>query len=220
MNNSTKVTFSTFGALIGLAGIEHGIGEILQGNVAPTGLMFPSWPESAFFRSVAGEPAMTVVPNLLVTGILACFFSLAFLFWATVFIQRKNSGLVLILLASFMLMSGGGIFPPVFGAIIGILGTRIDAPLAWWRSHLSVSLRQFTQKAWPWFFAACSIAWLALFPGINLLGYFLGVNDPNLTVLLILFAFGTLLLTIFCGFASDSLTKAEAGFNASVPATR
>jgi hypothetical protein len=30
---------STFGVLAGLAGIEHGIGETLQGNVAPDGMM-------------------------------------------------------------------------------------------------------------------------------------------------------------------------------------
>jgi hypothetical protein len=33
---------STFGVLAGLAGIEHGIGETLQGNVAPDGMMILS----------------------------------------------------------------------------------------------------------------------------------------------------------------------------------
>ena len=28
-----------------LAGIEHGIGEVLQGNCAPSGILFPPWPE-------------------------------------------------------------------------------------------------------------------------------------------------------------------------------
>ncbi len=47
------------------------------------------------------------------------------------------------------------------------------------------------------------IAWLALSPGINILGYFFGVNEPNLTVILIFFALGSLLVTIFTGFAHD-----------------
>ena len=38
MRNATKVTVSTFGALAGLAGLEHGIGETLQGNRAPDGV--------------------------------------------------------------------------------------------------------------------------------------------------------------------------------------
>jgi hypothetical protein len=204
MRNATKATVSALGALMGVVGIEHGIGEILQGNVAPAGIMFQSWPDSAFFRIVGGEPALTIVPNLLVTGILAILISLSYLMWATLFVQGKNSGLVLILLSSLMLLAGGGIFSPIIGMILGILGTRINAPLTWWRAHLSVHLRHLLGKVWPWSFAACLIAWLFLFPGINILGYFFGVNDPNLMVMLILFAFGSLLLTIFTGFAHDS----------------
>jgi hypothetical protein len=205
MRNATKVTVSTFGVIMGLAGIEHGIGEILQGNTSPTGIMFLSWPDSAFFRSVGGEPAMTIIPNLLVTGILAILLSTAFLVWATLFIQRKNSGLVLMLLSIAMLLAGGGIFPPVIGILIGALGTRINAPFGWWRGYLTVGLRKFLGKIWPWPFVTCLIAWLLLFPGINLLGYFFGVNDPNLTVILISFALGTLFLTVFSGYASDYL---------------
>lgn len=203
MRSATKVTVSTIGILMGVAGIEHGIGEILQGNVVQAGIMFPSWPDSAFFRIVGGEPAMTIIPNLLVTGILATLFSLIFLVWATMFVQRKNGGLVLILLSIVMLLVGGGIFPPIIGIIIGILGTKINAPLTWWRVHLSIGLRHFLGKVWPWSFTACLIAWLLLFPGINILGYFFGVNNPNLTVILIFFALGSLLLTIFSGFAYD-----------------
>lgn len=203
MKSATKVTVSALGILMGVAGIEHGIGEILQGNIAPDGIMFPSWPESEFFRIVGGEPAMTIVPNLLVTGILAILFSLIFLVWATMFVQRKNGGLVLILLSIVMLLVGGGIFPPIMGIIIGILGTRINAPLTWWRAHLAVGLRHFLAKVWPWSFVACLIGWLFLFPGINILRYFFGLYNPNFTAVLILFALGSLLLTIFAGFAYD-----------------
>jgi hypothetical protein len=98
MPNATRVTVSTFGAIAGLAGIEHAIGEVLQGNRAPYGVMILSWPRSDLFEILAGEPAMTIVPNLLVTGILAIAVSLVFLVWATVFVGRKHGGLVLILL--------------------------------------------------------------------------------------------------------------------------
>ncbi len=146
---------------------------------------------------------MTIIPNLLVTGILAILVSLIFLVWATMFVQKKKGGLLLMLLSIVMLLVGGGIFPPVIGIIIGALGTRINAPLSWWRAHLSAGLWHFLGKVWPWSFAACLVAWLSLFPGINILGYFFGVNDPNLTVILIFFALGSLLLTIFSGFAYD-----------------
>jgi hypothetical protein len=205
MNNATKATVSTVGTLMAVAGIEHGIGEILQGNVAPAGIMFPSWPDAAFFRIVAGEPAMSIIPNLLVTGILSIVFSVSYLLWATVFVQRKNSGLALILLSIAMLLFGGGIFPPVLGAIIGALGMTVNAPLNWWRTHLSKSSRYSFGKVWLWSFVACVIGWLLLFPGINIFGYFFGIDDPTLTIILIFFAFGSLLLTIFTGFARDSI---------------
>jgi len=204
MKNATKATVSTLGAIMGLGGIEHGIGEILQGNIAPSGIMFPSWPGSAFFRSVAGEPAMTIVPNLLVTGILAILVSLVFLVWVIRFVQRKHGGLVLILLSIIMLLVGGGIFPPIIGIIVGAVGTKINAPLSWWRAHLSDGLRRFLGKVWPWSFVACLTAWLALFPGSTILGYFFGVNNPNLVSILFFSALGTLLLTILTGFAHDS----------------
>ena len=147
---------------------------------------------------------MTVIPNLLVTGILAVLFSLIFLVWATLFVQKRNGGLAMILLSVVMLLTGGGIFPPIIGIIVGAVGTQINKPPTWWRTHLSASRRHFLAEAWPGFFAACLVAWLLLFPGTSLLGYFLGVNDPNLTVILIILAFGTLLLTILSGLARDA----------------
>ncbi len=205
MRSATQVTVSTFGVIMGLAGIEHGIGEVLQGNVAPDGLLFPSWPGSAFFSSVAGEPAMTIIPNLLVTGILACLVSAAYLVWAIKFVQRKHGGQVMMLLSIIMLLVGGGIFPPIIGLAIGALGTRINGPFTGWRAHLPVRLRQSFGKVWPWLLVACLSAWLCLFPGINLLGYFFGVDNSNLTFLVMYVAFGSLALTILTGFARDSL---------------
>jgi hypothetical protein len=203
MRSATKVTVQALGALMGIAGIEHGIGEILQGSRPPGGLFFPSWPDSQFFRVVGGEPAMTIVPNLLITGILAILFSLAFLVWADLLVERKNSGLVLVLLSVGMLLVGGGIFPPIFGIGIGLLATRINSPLSWWQSHLSGAQQHFFGKLWPWVFSVCVFAWLCLFPGINILGYYFGVNNPQYTVLIILITLASLLVTVFTGFAQD-----------------
>jgi len=188
---------------VGLLGIEHGIGEVLQGNIAPDGIMILSWPGSALFHILAGEPAMTIVPNLLVTGILAIFVSLIFLVWAALFVQRKNGGMVLILLSIVMLLVGGGIFPPILGIILGAIGTRINAPLTWWRAHLSVGLRHFLGKVWLWSFAAGLAAWLLMFPGLILLNYFFGVNNPNVILILLFCMFGFLFSTLIAGFAYD-----------------
>ncbi len=203
MKNATRVFASTFGAIFALAGIEHGIGEIFQGNVAPGGIMILSWPESAFFRSLGGEPAMTIIPNLLITGILAIFISMILLVWATLFVQRKNGGLIMMLLSIAMLLVGGGIFPPILGIIIGAVGTRINTPPARWYAHLPMSFRRFAGKLWAGSYIACIIAWLSMFPGLAFIGYFFRVNDPTLILVVLFFALGTLLLTVFSGFAYD-----------------
>jgi len=84
---------------------SHGPGEMLQGNISPDGLVIEAWPE---LTVLAGEPAMTIIPSFLVTGILTIIFGLLVAVWAAKFVQRKNGGLVLILLSIIMLLVGGG----------------------------------------------------------------------------------------------------------------
>ncbi len=202
MKTATRIFASTFGAIWALAGIEHGVGEVLQGSLAPSGVMFLSWPDSAFFRSLGGEPAMTVIPNLLITGILAIFLSLALLVWAILFVQQKNGGLVMILLSIAMLLVGGGIFPPILGIIVGAVATKIYMPASSKTSRFD-GIRRFLANLWPWSFAACTIAWLSMFPGLAFVGYFFGVNDPTVILVILLFSLIALVLTIFSGFAYD-----------------
>jgi hypothetical protein len=146
MKNATKVTISTFGLFVGVAGLEHGIGETLQGNIPPSGIVIESWPGSAFFRIVAGEPAMTIIPNLLVSGLLTILVSLIFIAWAIMFVQRKHGGLVMILLSILLLLIGGGFGPPILGLILGVAATRIGAPLTWWRVHFPLACGAFLKS--------------------------------------------------------------------------
>ena len=120
--SKTRAAASIIGIFAGLGGASHGPGEMLQGNIAPSGIVIEAWPE---LTVLAGEPAMTIVPSFLVTGVLTIIFGLLVAIWAAKFVQRKNGGLVLILLSTIMLLVGGGLFPPVFGVAAGIIGTRI-----------------------------------------------------------------------------------------------
>jgi hypothetical protein len=197
--------------IIALAGVEHGIGEVLQGNVAPDGMAFESWPTSDAFRVLAGEPAMTIVPNLLVTGLLAVLISLAFLVWATAFVERRHGGLILVLLSVAMLLFGAGLSPPVLGVALGIAATRIGAPLGWWRTRVPAGARRFLATLWPWALGADVVAWLALFPGVVLAGLIAGADaiPETLVYSVILLAAGFLPLAIFTGLACDSLRPAK-----------
>jgi hypothetical protein len=210
MNNATRLTVSTFGAVAALAGMEHGIGEVLQGNVAPDGVMILSWPESEFFGILAGEPAMTIIPNLLVTGLLAILVSLAFLALTTMFIGRKHAELVLILLSIVLLLVGGGFGPPILGIIVGLTATRIGAPLTWWRTHGSGGFGRMVEELWPWSFGAALAAWLLLMPGLSILDYFFSVLIPDGAVYMTaLAAFGLLLTTIVTALAHDAQARSS-----------
>ncbi|NJO84462.1 MAG: hypothetical protein HC828_17950 [Blastochloris sp.] len=202
--NAAHQLASTFGALAGLAGIEHGVGEILQGNRAPGGIVIESWPHSALFRILGGEPALTLVPNLLVTGILAVSVALALLVWAVAFVQRKRGGLILILLSVAMFLVGGGFGSALVGVIAGAVGTRITAPHTWWRAHLSVNAQRVLATVWPWSFGAALMAWLTLLPGALIIGAVVPRIDSNVIYGLIVCAFSTLAVTIMLGLAHDS----------------
>ncbi len=200
LRNETGTLLSTFGALVGLIGVEHGLGELLQGNAAPTGLMFPSWPGSAFFSVLGGEPALSILPNLLVTGLLAIFFSLLYLAWATLWIRCRHAGLVLILLSIAMLLFGGGVFPPLLGALIGAATAGLKSSPGW----LTPGWRPFLAKLWPWAYVAGLLAWLGMLPGIPLLAYFWRVDNPDLILVLLVCMFAFPGLALAAGLARDA----------------
>jgi hypothetical protein len=68
-HRATTATVAAFGAVAGLAGVEHGIGEILQGPVRPDRPVIESWPDSEAFAVLNGGPALTVIPSLAISGV-------------------------------------------------------------------------------------------------------------------------------------------------------
>jgi hypothetical protein len=201
--SAARLVASVFGVLAGVGGVTHGIGETRQGNVAPSGIVINSWTEGPIATNMGGEPGMTIIPNLLVTGVLTILVSLAVLVWAAAFVQRKNGGRVLILLSVGMLLVGGGFGPPITGILAGVAGTGIKAPFTWWRTHLPVNVRRFLAKLWPWIFGVSLVNGVFLFLGSVILVYFFGVNNPDLFVNSFFFVVVSLLLTIFTGIAYD-----------------
>jgi hypothetical protein len=201
--SASRIVASVFGVLAGLGGITHGIGEILQGNVAPSGIIIDSWTEGPIATNMGGEPGMTIVPNLFVTGLLTLIVSLAVVVWAAVFVQRKNGGWILLFLSIAMLLVGGGFGPPIIGVLAGVAGTGIKAPLTWWRTHLPASVRRILAKLWPWVFGVCAINGAFLVVGSVILVYFFDLNNPDLFTNSFFFAVLSLPLTILTGVAYD-----------------
>jgi hypothetical protein len=197
MRKATRVVASLFGLFAGFGGPEHGYFEILQGNVRPDSLIIaaigpPCEPEKVWNLC---EPAMTVIPSFLVTGILATVIGLITMIWAAAFVQRKNGGIVLILLSIALLLVGGGLFPPVIGIIAGVIGTRINAPL----TRQPGSVLRFFAKLWPWPLVAFFV-WVF---GQFLVGHYFNEFLQKSGFLSPLLIIGLFVLSILTGYAYD-----------------
>ena len=163
MTSPLRLTIAFLGLYAGLIAIQHGIFEILQGGRAPDGLMFnaigaPCQPEMVWH---ACFPAMTLIPNLLVTGIAAIVIGTTLLLWALFFIQRRYGSWILAILSILLLLVGGGFVPVFIGMLAAIASCGLGRSLARPRLALLVPL-------WPWPLVLMAL-WL---PGSWLLGHF------------------------------------------------
>ena len=198
---ATRIVVSTFGAVVAFAALEHGVGEILQGPVALAALAIESWPRAEAFAILAGEPAMTVIPNLLVTGVLAVIVALAFGIWSVMFVERQHGGLVLIGLSVLLLLVGGGFAPPLIGIVLGVAATRINAVSRRAPGRVACALAPL----WPWALGAGVLGYLGLVPGVVLLSWLFGLSDSNLVLGLTVLAFAALLVAPVAARAHDRL---------------
>jgi hypothetical protein len=200
-SGATRIVASTVGAYAGLLGVEHGFFEALQGNGATGGLLINAIGPGA---GVAGsEPALTIIPDYMATGIAAIAVSFLVMVWAAAFVQRKSGGLILILLSLIQLLVGGGLAPLFLAIPAAAVATRINKPLAWWRARLPVNSLPFLTKMWPWPLIA-----FFLLSAVDL-GIAISGNSPGLIDILPPCIFGLLFLAIITGFAYDLGRQAD-----------
>ena len=205
MNKAVRMTASLLGISAGIAGVEHGYFEFLQGRARPEGLFIasigpPCQPELIWNNC---EPALTIIPHFGVTGVLAIILGLVTIICSAFFVQRKHGGLVLILLSIGLLLFGGGLFPPLIGTIAGISGTRIDKPLTWWCAHSAGAFSRLLAKLYPW----ALIAYLVLVFGQFITGHFFNEFLMAVMSINVLLIMGLLLISVFSAFAHDAQQK-------------
>lgn len=109
---------AALGIFTGLGGASHGPGEMLQGNLAPESYVIQAWPTLTVLN---GEPAITIIPSYLISGIATIIVGVSMAVWAWKFTEHKLGGPVLILFSLLLLAVGGGQVPPFFGIAAGIL---------------------------------------------------------------------------------------------------
>lgn len=210
-NSTIRAVASILGAIVGLAGIEHGIFEILQDNIATNALVIEAIGPAQKLWSGATEPALTIIPTFFASGVFAIAIGFLMIIWSVAFIQKKHGALILLFLSILLFLVGGG-SPPIFlGIIASIVATRINKPLTWWQTHLSVGTRHFLGKCWIWLMITFIIMfWFAVLAAITGYPLVLFLDPTSTDFLPILSALGyisdiVLILAVFAGFARDTL---------------
>jgi len=206
-NRATRVVASTLGTLVGLAGIDHGIFEILQGHVPPSSFLIAAIGPEQRFWAYGEETALTIIPSFLISGILAVILGIWVMVWAIGFVDRKYGAGVLMLLSIALFLVGGG-FAPIFMALIAsLMATRIHKPLKFWRALLPSGIRKSLGMVWLGVLVAFVIVFVfsvvvAIF-GWPLTIYFNDETTFRHLNSLSLMMVGLMLLSSLCGFAHD-----------------
>lgn len=203
---STRITASILGIILGISGFCHGFFEALQGNIPTNGMFINAIGEADRMWEYGNEPAFTVIPNFLVTGILAMIVGIAVIICSAGFIHRKHGPLAFLLLSMVLFLVGGGIGQIVIFTMGWAFATRINKPLNWWRKVLPKGLRR--TLAGQWHIILCSGSLLLLFAlEIAVFGFVPGVKDPDMITVYMLTSLGSSLilfmLAFISGFARD-----------------
>jgi len=196
--------------------MDHGLLEILQGNRPTPGLIVNAL-GSGYRWTVwkeGGEGAFTLVPNFLVTGLLATLLGLLLILWSLRFLHRKHGPMVFLLLGIASFLAGGGIAQIVLFTLNWAAVTRIRASLGFWRRLIPLPACRFLGRWWRWTVAAATTAFLAGLE-IAVVGYVPGVSEPvrilHVCWTLVIGGIGLFLVSFLCGFAWDIAAGTPAG---------
>ena len=190
-----KVTISTVGAIIGIAGIEHGVGEVLQGNKSTEGIFIKSWPDSKLYEILNGEPAITILPNYYLAGVLTIIISILFILWIVFYVESINAkynSLILITFSLGLLLVGGGMAPPIIGTLMSLFIGKIK-PHSVTKQEKE---RTWLHRVWLGSYLFCGGSFLMLWPGLIIIGTAIELTDPIIVLTLIVGAFSSLLVTL------------------------
>lgn len=213
-NPATRLVAATIGVIVGAAGIEHGIFEILQGPLKPESIMIDAIGPAQRVWENASEPTLTLIPNVLWSGIFAVAVGVFLIVWSVFYLDRRQGALVLLLLSTLLFLGGGGFATISLSIVAFATATRIHKPLKFWRAVLRGSIQSFLSRLWPWPLVAFVVVFvtdveIAIF-GYPLL-WFLGAEATSTAQWVLAYlSLALLLLAVLAGFAAD-LTQRNAG---------
>jgi len=206
MNKATRINVATIGSIFGLSGMSHGFFEILQGNTPTGGMFIAAISEAQRMWLHGDEYAFSLIPNFLITGIMAMLVGLTIIVWSIGFTHKKHGSIILFLLFVLLFLVGGGVAQIIFFPFLCLVSTRINQPLKWWLKVLPVKIQKPLGKLWPWSLAISSFLFVFALQ-IAITGFVPGMSDPEQILSVTMLCLGleviVLPLTFISGFAYD-----------------
>ncbi len=176
--NAVRITVTVIGVLFGIAGINHGLFEILQGNEPTGGLIIQAIGEGQRFYAEGTEEAFTLIPNFLASGIAAVAIGIIIIFWSVFFIGEKHGRAVFLSLFILLFLTGGGIGQIAFFLPAWAFAKGMEGQLPYWEKVLSRKTRRILALLWPFLLAAC-VLFLLIGLEMAIFGLFPGLEDPS-----------------------------------------
>lgn len=210
MNRATKLNVGILGTIFGISGMNHGFFEILQGNTPTPNLFIFAIGEAQKMWVHGNEPALTLIPNFLISGIVAMVIGLAIVVWSFGFVHRKHGSFILFTLFILLLLLGGGVAQILFFPWICLVASRINKPLTWWKKVLPTKPLPLLAKLWQVnLIISASLLVIALILATT--GFVPMVTNPEVVLSIMLVCLGLEViafpLTFVSGFAYDLKAK-------------
>ncbi len=210
--NATRIIVTTIGVIFGFSGFNHGFFEFLQGNKPTSGLVIQAIGEGQQFWTEGTEEAFTIIPNFLISGLLAMGIGLVIIIWSLWFIETRHGRSVFLGLFSLLFLVGGGIGQLAFFIPAWAFSTRMNKPLIWWKKVLPQNMWPFLSRLWP---ITLTLSTISILIGLELaiFGYFPGTTDPqtlqNTAMLFVLASALLNIISFIAGFGHDLQRMAQ-----------
>lgn len=190
MNSAARTTTATLGTILGISVMSHRVFEVLQGDTSTGGMFVVAIGEAHKLWPHGSEYAFTLIPNFLITGILAMVTGLDATVWSVAFLDRKHGSAICLLLFVLLFLVGGGVGQIVFFSLGWAVATRIHGRLGWWRRALPTGARRALSTLWPW---SLSLVGLLLVSALEIAmtGYVPGVGSSDTALVVMLSSRGS-----------------------------
>lgn len=205
-NRATIQITSILGVDLALSSFLHGLFEVLQGSKATGGMIIQAIGDHQRFWVHGTEEAFTVIPNFMITGLVAMFLSIAAATWAVKFGEHQHGSVVFLILFIALTVFGGGIAHVAFYLPIWAYSTRSHKRLKLWRKVFANRIGVTAGKFWRVSVAVAVAAFITAL-AISVFGFIPGVEGPDTKLYICWSILGVSFIMIhisyLSGFASD-----------------